>query len=74
MTTAVVVHELTKSFGTLVAVDRVSFAIEQGEIFGLLGPNGAGKTTTLSMLATMLEPTSGSAAIMASISEMTRTV
>ncbi len=64
MTTAVVVHELTKSFGTLVAVDRVSFAIEQGEIFGLLGPNGAGKTTTLSMLATMLEPTSGSAAIM----------
>ncbi|MFZ1896575.1 ATP-binding cassette domain-containing protein [Methanoregula sp.] len=64
MTTAVVVNELTKSFGHLVAVDRVSFSIEQGEIFGLLGPNGAGKTTTLSMLATMLEPTSGSAAIM----------
>ncbi|MGA2162049.1 MAG: ATP-binding cassette domain-containing protein [Methanoregula sp.] len=64
MTTAVVVHELTKSFGSLVAADRVSFAIEQGEIFGLLGPNGAGKTTTLSMLSTILEPTSGSAAIM----------
>ena len=64
MTTAVAVHELTKSFGSLVAADRVSFAIEQGEIFGLLGPNGAGKTTTLSMLSTILEPTSGSATIM----------
>jgi ABC-2 type transport system ATP-binding protein len=64
MTTAVVVHELTKSFGSLVAADRVSFDIEQGEIFGLLGPNGAGKTTTLSMLATMLDPTAGSAEIM----------
>jgi ABC-2 type transport system ATP-binding protein len=64
MTTAVAVHELTKTFGSLVAADRVSFAIEQGEIFGLLGPNGAGKTTTLSMLSTILEPTSGSAAIM----------
>ena len=48
----------------LVAVDRISFDIEQGEIFGLLGPNGAGKTTTLSMLSTMLEPTSGPAAVM----------
>jgi len=64
MTTAVAVQELTKSFGTLVAADRVSFTIEQGEIFGLLGPNGAGKTTTLSMLSTILEPTSGTAEIM----------
>jgi len=64
MTTAVQVSDLTKTFGTLTAVDRISFTIEQGEIFGLLGPNGAGKTTTLSMLATMLEPTSGSAGIM----------
>ncbi|MDD1701498.1 MAG: ATP-binding cassette domain-containing protein [Methanoregula sp.] len=64
MTTAVQVNDLTKSFGSLVAVDRISFTIEQGEIFGLLGPNGAGKTTTLSMLATMLDPTSGSAGIM----------
>ncbi|MFA5240653.1 MAG: ATP-binding cassette domain-containing protein, partial [Phycisphaerae bacterium] len=47
----------------LVAVDSISFDIGQGEIFGLLGPNGAGKTTTLSMLATMLEPTSGSATV-----------
>jgi ABC-2 type transport system ATP-binding protein len=46
-----------------VAVDNISFDIDQGEIFGLLGPNGAGKTTTLSMLSTMLRPTSGSATI-----------
>jgi len=64
MTTAVQVSDLTRTFGTLTAVDRISFTIEQGEIFGLLGPNGAGKTTTLSMLATMLDPTSGSAEIM----------
>jgi len=64
MTRAVQVCELTKTFGQLAAVDRISFTIEQGEIFGLLGPNGAGKTTTLSMLSTILEPTSGSAAIM----------
>jgi ABC-2 type transport system ATP-binding protein len=44
-------------------VDNISFDIEHGEIFGLLGPNGAGKTTTLSMLSTMLKPTSGSATV-----------
>jgi ABC-2 type transport system ATP-binding protein len=64
MTTAVQVRGLCRTFGPLTAVDNVSFAIEQGEIFGLLGPNGAGKTTTLSMLATMLAPTGGSAEIM----------
>ena len=64
MTTAVEVSDLTKSFGALTAVDRISFTIGQGEIFGLLGPNGAGKTTTLAMLATMLEPTSGTAEVM----------
>jgi ABC-2 type transport system ATP-binding protein len=64
MTVAIHVKDLTRRFGELVAVDQISFDIEQGEIFGLLGPNGAGKTTTLSMLATMLEPTAGSATVM----------
>lgn len=48
---------------TLTAVDQVSFAIQQGEIFGLLGPNGAGKTTTIKMLCTLLEPTRGTATV-----------
>jgi ABC-2 type transport system ATP-binding protein len=63
MTAAIRVNQLTKRFNDLIAVDHLSFEIEQGEIFGLLGPNGAGKTTTLSMLATMLKPTSGSATV-----------
>jgi len=53
------VKDLTKMFGDLVAVDRLSFTVEEGEVFGLLGPNGAGKTTTLSMLCTILKPSSG---------------
>src|SRR5208337_1656487 len=64
MTVAIHVKDLTRRFGELVAVDQISFDIELGEIFGLLGPNGAGKTTTLSMLATMLETTSGTASVM----------
>jgi ABC-2 type transport system ATP-binding protein len=56
-------QKLTKKFGTLVAVDHVSFSVEEGEILGFLGPNGAGKTTTLNMLATLLRPTSGTAAV-----------
>ena len=56
MTVALHIQNLTRRFNDLVAVDNISFDIEQGEIFGLLGPNGAGKTTTLSMLATMLDP------------------
>jgi len=63
MTVAIDIQNLTRHYGSLVAVDNISFSIEQGEIFGLLGPNGAGKTTTLSMLSTMLPPTSGSATI-----------
>ena len=50
-------------FGTVTAAKNVSFEIGAGEIVGLLGPNGAGKTTTLRMLATLLQPTSGTAAI-----------
>jgi len=62
-TVALHIENLTRRFNNLVAVDNISFDIEHGEIFGLLGPNGAGKTTTLSMLSTMLKPTSGSATV-----------
>ncbi|MCM8780614.1 MAG: ATP-binding cassette domain-containing protein, partial [Candidatus Omnitrophica bacterium] len=44
---AIEVQELTKRFGKFLAVDRVSFYVREGEIFGFLGPNGAGKTTTI---------------------------
>ena len=63
MTSAVDVVNLTKRFGKLLAVDRVSFEIEKGEIFGLLGPNGAGKTTTIRMLTGIMEPDAGSVLI-----------
>jgi len=60
---AIKTHDLTKSFGNLVAVDKVSLEIEQGELFGMLGPNGAGKTTLAKMLSTLLKPTSGYAEV-----------
>jgi len=60
---AIKVENLTKNFNGFVAVDNVSFSIKSGEIFGLLGPNGAGKTTMISMLSTLLRPTSGSALV-----------
>jgi ABC-2 type transport system ATP-binding protein len=63
MTVAIHVEHLIRKFDDLVAVNDISFDIGKGEIFGLLGPNGAGKTTTLSMLSTMLRPTSGTATI-----------
>jgi ABC-2 type transport system ATP-binding protein len=56
---AVVVQDLVKRFGRFVAVDRVSFAVGRGEIFGFLGPNGAGKSTTIRMLCGILTPTEG---------------
>jgi ABC-2 type transport system ATP-binding protein len=55
----IAVSRLTKTFGRLVAVQDVSFEVGKGEIFAFLGPNGAGKTTTVSMLTTLLKPTSG---------------
>ena len=54
---------LTKRFGSLTAVDRLSFKVGGGEIFGLLGPNGAGKTTTIRMLASLISPTEGYALV-----------
>jgi ABC-2 type transport system ATP-binding protein len=56
---SVVVKDLVKRFGEFTAVDRVSFEVRAGEIFGLLGANGAGKTTTIRMLTGLLRPTSG---------------
>jgi len=56
-------HKLTKFYGPLGALVELDLRIAQGEIFGFIGPNGAGKTTTMRILATLLEPTSGSAAI-----------
>ena len=58
--TVVEVHDLVRRFGKFVAVDRVSFAVQRGEIFGLLGPNGAGKTTTFRMLCGLLPVSAGS--------------
>lgn len=59
----IVVSNLTRRFGPFVAVDRVSFAVHQGEIFGFLGSNGAGKSTTIRMLCGLLKPTSGTASV-----------
>ena len=57
------VNNLTKKFGSFTAVDKVSFNVKQGEIFGFLGANGAGKSTTIRMLIGVLEPTSGDALV-----------
>jgi len=57
------VNNLSKHFKSLVAVDDISFAVNEGEVFGFLGPNGAGKTTTINILCTLLSPTAGAASI-----------
>ena len=57
------VQALSKHFGPIVAVDRVSFAVGRGEVLGFLGPNGAGKSTTMKMIAGFLTPTSGTAKV-----------
>ena len=59
MNIAIRAEGLVRRFGDFTAVDDVSFAVAEGEIFGFLGPNGAGKTTTIKMLTTLLRPTSG---------------
>jgi ABC-2 type transport system ATP-binding protein len=61
---AIEVVELTKQFDSFTAVDRVSFTVRRGEIFGFLGPNGAGKTTTIRMLLGLIAPTSGQATVL----------
>ncbi|MCX8203485.1 MAG: ABC transporter ATP-binding protein, partial [Nitrososphaeria archaeon] len=58
---AIVVEDLTKRYGDVLAVDRISFTVNEGEVFALLGPNGAGKTTTVEMLECLRTPTSGNA-------------
>ena len=60
-TATVQINGLTRKFGDLAAVERVTLTIDRGEIFGLIGPNGAGKSTLIKMLTTLLPPTSGSA-------------
>ena len=60
---AIAVTDLTKRFGDFVAVDRLTFDVRQGEVFGFLGANGAGKSTTIRMLCGLLKPTSGTATV-----------
>ena len=60
---AIEVRDLTRRFGTFTAVDRLSFDVQPGEIFGFLGANGAGKSTTIRMLCGLLRPTSGTALV-----------
>src|SRR5512136_1574440 len=60
---AVEVFELEKKFGDFTAVNRISFEVGEGEVFGFLGPNGAGKSTTIRMLCGILRPTSGRAVV-----------
>ena len=60
MNKAIEVKDLVKTFGSIRAVDAISFDVDAGRIFGFLGPNGAGKTTTIKMLTTTVLPTSGS--------------
>jgi ABC-2 type transport system ATP-binding protein len=60
---AVDIRELTRRFGAVTAVSRLTLAVQRGEVFGLLGPNGSGKTTTIRMLCGLLEPSEGDATV-----------
>jgi ABC-2 type transport system ATP-binding protein len=63
MMDAIALQGLTKNYGSLTAVDHISFNVEEGEVFGFLGPNGAGKTTTIRMLVGLTTPSEGSATV-----------
>src|SRR5688500_19533828 len=63
MSEMISIRGLTKSFGSIRAVNNVSFAVAQGEVLGFLGPNGAGKSTTMKMITGFLTPTSGTAVV-----------
>ena len=60
---AIKVNKLLRKYGKFTAVKGIDFEVKEGEIFGFLGPNGAGKSTTISMLCTLLKPTSGDATV-----------
>ena len=60
---AVTVRDLEKRFGSFVAVNRISFEVPRGEVFGFLGPNGGGKSTTIRMLCGILAPTAGQGSV-----------
>jgi ABC-2 type transport system ATP-binding protein len=64
MDAAIDIRNLSRSFGEIIAVDRISMTIQPGEMFGLVGPDGAGKTTTIRMLCGILAPTSGTAIVL----------
>src|SRR6266850_901317 len=64
MTDAIIVEDLQKRFGDVVALDGISFAVPTGTVFGLLGPNGAGKTTAIRILTTILAPDEGAATVL----------
>ena len=63
MSLAIKVHNLTKQYGKILAVDNISFTVNQGEVFGFLGPNGAGKTSTIRLLTGQIKLTSGVAIV-----------
>src|SRR5437879_12047919 len=56
-------RDLTKMYGDLYALNRLSIKLERGDVYGFIGPNGAGKTTTMRILATLLNPTGGEASV-----------
>src|SRR5678810_632499 len=60
---AIVAHDLTRRFGNFTAVDRITFDVRAGEVFGFLGANGAGKTTAIRMLTGLLQPSGGTATV-----------